>query len=124
MSNGFIVLSGETGAGKSIILDAISLILGKRLDKGFKFTKDKKCILEAHILIQSNQESFFKSNDVDYEKSTIVRREFSSSGKTRSFINDTPVSLSILNDILSRCISVYSQNQSISIGNQETQLNL
>jgi len=123
-TNGFIVLSGETGAGKSIILDAISLLSGKRSDRESLFDKDKKCILESQLHLESDKEYLFKKHNLDFESETIIRREISPNGKSRSFVNDTPVSLSVLGEIVSSNLEIYSQNQSISLKSEEKQLNL
>ena len=121
---GFTVISGETGSGKSIMLDAISLLMGKRSDRGSLYDKEKKCILEIEIEIDRNKEVFFTKNDLDFDEKTIIRREISYSGKSRSFINDTPVSLSVLNDVVSSSLEIYSQNQSISLKSEDKQLEL
>ena len=121
---GFTVISGETGSGKSIMLDAISLLMGKRSDRGSLYDKEKKCILEIEIEIDENKEVFFTKNDLDFDEKTIIRREISYSGKSRSFINDTPVSLSVLNDVVSSSLEIYSQNQSISLKSEDKQLEL
>ena len=121
---GFTVVSGETGSGKSIMLDAISLLMGKRSDRGSLHDKEKKCILEIEIELSNDKEVYFKKNNLDFDNKTIIRREISYSGKSRSFINDTPVSLSVLNDVVSSTIEIYSQNQSISLKSEEKQLEL
>ena len=121
---GFTVVSGETGSGKSIMLDAISLLMGKRSDRGSLYDKEKKCILEIEIELSDDKEIYFKKNNLDFDNKTIIRREISYSGKSRSFINDTPVSLSVLNDVVSSTIEIYSQNQSISLKSEEKQLEL
>ncbi len=121
---GFTVVSGETGSGKSIMLDAISLLMGKRSDRGSLYDKEKKCILEIEIELSNDKEVYFKNNNLDFDNKTIIRREISYSGKSRSFINDTPVSLSVLNDVVSSTIEIYSQNQSISLKSEEKQLEL
>lgn len=91
---GFITLTGETGAGKSVLLGAISLITGKRADSGVLLNKDLKCVIEAGFNVESlGLLSFFKENDLDYESETILRREIAGNGKSRAFINDTPVRL-------------------------------
>ena len=123
-TEGFIVLSGETGAGKSIILDAISLLSGKRSDRESLFDKDKKCILESQLNLEDDKEYLFKKHNLDFESETIIRREISPNGKSRSFVNDTPVSLSVLSEIVSSNLEIYSQNQSISLKSEEKQLNL
>ena len=124
LSSGFSVWSGETGSGKSIILDAISLILGKRSDRGTLFDKNKKCIIEADVMIDSSRKALFELYNLDYEKITNFRREITPSGKSRSFINDTPVSLSILQHISSNFIEIYSQFQSNSLKIEEKQIEM
>jgi len=121
---GFTVVSGETGSGKSIMLDAISLLMGKRSDRGSLYDKEKKCILEIEIELSDDKEIYFQKNNLDFDNKTIIRREISYSGKSRSFINDIPVSLSMLNDVVSSTIEIYSQNQSISLKSEEKQLEL
>jgi DNA repair protein RecN (Recombination protein N) len=121
---GFTVVSGETGSGKSIMLDAISLLMGKRSDRGSLYDKEKKCILEIEIELSDDKEIYFQKNNLDFDNKTIIRREISYSGKSRSFINDTPVSLSVLNDVVSSTVEIYSQNQSISLKSEEKQLEL
>ncbi|MGY8989399.1 MAG: AAA family ATPase, partial [Flavobacteriales bacterium] len=123
-TEGFIVLSGETGAGKSIILDAISLLIGKRSDRESLFDKNKKCILESQLYLEDDKKHLFKKYNLDFESETIIRREISPNGKSRSFVNDTPVSLSVLGEIVSSNLEIYSQNQSISLKSEEKQLNL
>lgn len=123
--NGFTVITGETGAGKSILLGAISLILGNRVDTSILNNKDKKCIVEGTFLFdQENFKSYFLKNDLDFEKETIVRREINASGKSRAFVNDTPVSLSILKELTSELIDVHSQHQTLKLQNNQFQLNV
>ncbi len=94
---GFSIITGETGAGKSILLGALSMILGQRADSNILKEKSKKCIIEGSFNIGSyNLQQFFKDNDLDYEEITILRREINTGGKSRAFINDTPVKLNIL----------------------------
>src|SRR5688572_10995903 len=91
------ILTGETGAGKSIILGALSLILGQRAENRYFFNQQKKCIIEVFFKVNSYQlNDFFSENDLDYDDEAILRREISADGKSRSFINDTPVNLSTL----------------------------
>ncbi|HJM16123.1 MAG TPA: DNA repair protein RecN [Flavobacteriales bacterium] len=123
-TEGFNVLSGETGSGKSIILDAISLLIGKRSDRESLFDKEKKCILESQLYLESDKKHLFKNHNLDFESETIIRREILPNGKSRSFINDTPVSLTVLSEIVSSNLEIYSQNQSISLKSEEKQLNL
>jgi len=121
---GFTVISGETGAGKSIMIDAVSLLMGKRSDRGSLFDKDRKCIIESNLLMSENKKYLFSKHNLDFEGNTIIRREISPSGKSRSFVNDTPVSLSVLNEISSSSLEIYSQNQSIRLKSEDKQLEL
>jgi len=123
-TDNFNVLSGETGAGKSIILDAISLLIGKRSDRESLFDKEKKCILESQLHLENDKKYLFKKNNLDFESDTTIRREILPNGKSRSFVNDTPVSLTVLSEIVSSNLEIYSQNQSISLKSEEKQLNL
>lgn len=121
---GFSVITGETGAGKSIILGALSLVLGQRADgKSIKKGADK-CIIEAVFDISAYQlESFFLENDLEYDaKSCILRRELFASGKSRAFVNDSPVSLSIVKELGSRLIDIHSQHQNLLLGDNRFQL--
>ncbi len=111
-SEGFSVITGETGAGKSILLGALGLVLGKRADLSSLKNKDEKCIIEAHFHIQNyNLSSFFNDNDLDFEKDTIIRREIIPTGKSRAFINDTPVNLQVLQELSSYLLDIHSQHQ-------------
>ncbi len=111
-SNGFSVITGETGAGKSILLGALGLVLGKRADLSTLKNKNEKCIIEAHFELKYyNLKTFFESNDLDYEDETIIRREILPSGKSRAFINDTPVNLQELQELSSYLIDIHSQHQ-------------
>jgi len=111
-SSGFSIITGETGAGKSILLGALGLVLGKRADLSSLKNKEEKCIIEAHFKISNyNLHSFFESNDLDYEEDTIIRREILPSGKSRAFINDTPVNLQELQNLGLFLIDIHSQHQ-------------
>ena len=124
-NNGFTVITGETGAGKSILVGGISLILGKRADLSVNRDKSKKCIIEGVFDIGSfDLKSVFDENELDYETETILRREISVSGKSRAFINDSPVNLSQLSNIGSKIIDIHSQHQNIEILNSEFQFEL
>ena len=124
-NNGFTVITGETGAGKSILVGGISLILGKRADLSVNRDKSKKCIIEGVFDIGSfDLKSVFDENELDYETETILRREISSSGKSRAFINDSPVNLSQLSHIGSKIIDIHSQYQNIEVLNSEFQFEL
>jgi DNA repair protein RecN (Recombination protein N) len=121
-TNEFTVISGDTGSGKSIILDAINLILGKRIDK--KKLNSKKCIVEASFEINDKHLAFFHENDLDFEIITLIRREININGKIRNFINDTPVSANILSKFSSLIIEVHVQHENLLIKNKNEQLNL
>jgi DNA repair protein RecN (Recombination protein N) len=111
-SDGFSIITGETGAGKSILLGALGLVLGKRADLTSLKNKEDKCVIEAHFQIENyNLQSFFESNDLDYENETIIRREILPSGKSRAFINDSPVNLQELQDLGVFLIDIHSQHQ-------------
>ena len=124
-NNGFTVITGETGAGKSILVGGISLILGKRADLSVNRDKSKKCIIEGVFDIGSfNLKSVFDENELDYETETILRREILVSGKSRAFINDSPVNLNQLSIIGSKIIDIHSQHQNIEVLNSEFQFEL
>lgn len=123
---GFSVITGETGAGKSIILGAIGLLLGQRADsKTIKQGADK-CIIEAHFdLSRYDQKPFFDENDIEYDANdTIIRRELTSAGKSRAFVNDSPTSLSALKELGERLVDVHSQHQNLLLSKQDFQLNV
>ena len=111
-ATGMTSVTGETGAGKSIIIGALSLVLGKRADLSYLKDSTKKCIIEASFDISLyNLKHIFDSEDIDYDKETILRRELIPSGKSRAFVNDTPVNLDVLNKISSNLIDIHSQNE-------------
>ncbi len=113
---GFSVITGETGAGKSILLGALGLITGKRADSSSAGDATQKCIVEGVFDIEAYQlRSFFKTHDLDYEPDTIVRREILPSGKSRAFINDTPVNLSQLQTLGNRLIDIHSQHKTMDV---------
>ena len=124
-NNGFSVITGETGAGKSILVDGISLILGKRADLSVNRDKNKKCFIEGVFDIGNYElKKIFESNELDYDSETILRREISTSGKSRAFINDTPVNLSLLSQIGSMIIDIHSQNENSMILDSEFQFSI
>lgn len=123
---GFSVITGETGAGKSIILGAIGLLVGQRADtKTIKHGTDK-CVIEAHFdLSRYGMEDFFSSNDIEYDASDcIIRRELTAAGKSRAFVNDTPVPLALLKELGEKLIDVHSQHQNLLLGKQDFQLDV
>lgn len=124
--SGFSVLTGETGSGKSIILGALHLLMGNRADTKSVLNLEKKCIIEGVFSIGNyHLKNFFESNDLDYEpKETYIRRELSKHGKTRAFINDTPVSLSVLKALSFFLIDIHSQHQTLLLNSSNVQLNL
>ena len=123
---GFSVITGETGAGKSIVLGAIGLLLGQRADlKTLKQGADK-CVIEAHFDLSHYQmEPFFTENDIEYDANDcIIRRELTASGKSRAFINDTPVQLSMLKELGERLVDVHSQHQNLLLNKQDFQMSV
>ena len=124
-SKGFSIITGETGAGKSIILGALGLVLGKRADLSSLKNKEEKCIIEAHFDISKyNLLPFFEANDLDYEDETIIRREILSSGKSRAFINDSPVNLQELQELGLFLIDIHSQHQTQELSEEKVQFEI
>lgn len=122
-ADGMNIITGETGAGKSILLGALSLILGERADSKMLFTKDKKCIVEGVFDIKNyGLKAFFESNNIDFEDETIIRRELTDNGKSRAFINDTPVNLNQLQTLAGKLITIHSQHETLDLGNSAFQL--
>ncbi|MCL6273092.1 DNA repair protein RecN [Muricauda sp. 2012CJ35-5] len=122
-SNGFTTITGETGAGKSILLGGLSLVLGNRADLSSLKNQDQKCIIEADFDVSKyDLKQFFSKNDLDYEDHTILRREILPSGKSRAFVNDTPVTLDILKGLGGRLVDVHSQHQTLRMTENEFQL--
>jgi DNA repair protein RecN (Recombination protein N) len=124
-SDEFSIITGETGAGKSILLGALGLVLGNRADLSVLKDKEQKCVIEAHLLLKNyNLQSFFIENDLDYEDQSIIRREILPSGKSRAFINDSPANLNILQELSGFLIDIHSQHQTREILNEEYQLEI
>ena len=124
-SSGLSIITGETGAGKSILLGALGLVLGNRADSSTLKNTNKKCVIEAIVSIHSyNLQDFFETEDIDYETNTILRREILPSGKSRAFINDTPVTLLVLSALRARLIDIHSQHQTLQVSDQEFQFQL
>jgi DNA repair protein RecN (Recombination protein N) len=124
-SKGFSIITGETGAGKSIILGALGLVLGKRADLTSLKNKEEKCVIEAHFAISKyNLRPFFEANDLDYEDDTIIRREILPSGKSRAFINDSPVNLQELQELSLFLIDIHSQHQTQELSEEQFQFEI
>lgn len=124
-TDGFSVITGETGAGKSILLGALGFVLGDRADTGVLFNKEMKCVVEAHFQLNGNNlQPLFDSNDLDFDKECIFRRELSPQKKSRAFINDTPVSLQVMKEIGSQLVDIHSQHDSLLLTDADFQLHL
>ena len=123
--NGFTVITGETGAGKSILLGALGFVLGNRADSNILFDETKKCVVEATFAFNNERlKTFFEGNDIDYDDECIIRRELTPQKKSRAFINDTPVSLQILKELGSQLVDIHSQHDSLLLCNPDFQLAL
>ena len=124
-SKGFSIITGETGAGKSILLGALGLVLGKRADLSSLKNNEEKCVIEAHFDIEKyNLKSFFEVNDLDYDTNTSIRREILVSGKSRAFINDTPVNLAVLQELSTFLLDIHSQHQTQELSEEAMQFKI
>lgn len=122
---GFSVITGETGAGKSIILGAIALLLGQRADTKAIKPGEKKCVIEAHFnLSQYDFKAYFEDNDIDYDDECIIRRELTTNGKSRAFVNDQPVALTMLKELGEQLVDVHSQHQNLLLNKHDFQINV
>ncbi|MBN2484542.1 MAG: DNA repair protein RecN [Bacteroidales bacterium] len=122
---GFNIITGETGAGKSILLGALGLILGKRAETSVLSNSDEKCVVEAEFDISKyNLKPLFLENDIDFDNHAVFRREILSSGKSRAFINDTPVNLNTLQDVALQLVDIHSQHQNLLLNQQQYILNI
>ena len=125
LTDGLTIITGETGAGKSILLGALGLIAGSRADTQSLQDKTKKCIIEAAFNIKEYKlKDFFKDNELDYEAVSTIRREINPEGKSRAFINDTPVTLNQLKELGERLIDIHSQHQTLSLNGADFQLSV
>ena len=125
LQKGFTIITGETGAGKSIMLGALGLLLGDRADFSAIRDIEKKCVIEGTFSISNYQlQRFFEKQDLDYEANSIIRREILPSGKSRAFVNDTPVKLSSLQKLGAYLIDIHSQHETLSLGNSDYQFNV
>jgi DNA repair protein RecN (Recombination protein N) len=124
-SKGFTVITGETGSGKSILLGALHLILGERADYSVIRNKEEKTVVEAVFKIQNfDLKTFFEHNELDFNEETIIRREISAQGKSRAFINDSPVQLNVLKELAEKLIHIHSQHHTIDLKDNEFQMEL
>lgn len=124
-SDGFSVITGETGSGKSILLGALSLVLGQRAEGNVLKDKSKKCIIECSFSIAKYKlKAFFNEFELDYEEESLIRREILPNGKSRAFVNDSPVSLKILKELGLRLVDIHSQNQNLVLGSFEYQVGI
>lgn len=120
--NGLTIITGETGAGKSILLGGLALILGKRADLSSLKDKERKCVIEAEFAVKKYKlKNFFLTNDLDYDHDTIIRREILPSGKSRAFVNDVPVRLDVLNALGDQLIDIHSQQQTLQLTDNQFQ---
>lgn len=123
--NGFSIITGETGSGKSILLGALGLVLGQRPETNILKDKTLKCVIEANFNISKYKlQKFFDDAEMEYEEETILRREILPNGKTRGFVNDSPVSIKLLKELGYKLIDIHSQNQNLSLGDPEYQMGI
>ncbi len=123
--SGFSIITGETGSGKSILLGALGLVLGQRPETNILKDKNQKCIVEANFNIAKyHLQKFFTDAEMEYEEETILRREILPNGKTRAFVNDSPVNIKLLKELGLRLIDIHSQNQNLSLGDSEYQMKI
>lgn len=123
-SSGFITITGETGAGKSILMGALSLILGQRVDTSVLKLKDAKCIVEGSFRTGQKLEAIFTANDIDYEPVSTLRREIAPGGKSRAFVNDTPVNLAVLKELGKHLVDIHSQHQNLQLNDHSYQMDV
>ncbi|MFM8361308.1 MAG: AAA family ATPase, partial [Haliscomenobacter sp.] len=124
-AEGLTIITGETGAGKSILLGALGLIMGNRADNKSLFNQEEKCVVEGYFDIRSYElKDFFQENDIDYDDELVLRRELTPSGKSRAFINDTPVNLKALQDLCGQLVDLHQQFDTLDIHNASFQLKM
>jgi len=125
LGTGLTIITGETGAGKSILLGALSLILGARADSAVLLDKEEKCVVEGAFDIRDYElEEFFSSNDLDYEPVSILRREINPAGKSRAFVNDTPATVNVLKELGEKLIDIHSQHQTLMLNDNRFQISI
>jgi len=123
LDKGLNIITGETGAGKSILLGALGLIMGKRADTKVLYHQDRKCIVEARFDVNNyNLKAYFNDKDLDYESELIIRREISPAGKSRAFVNDTPVTLAILQELTKSLVDMHQQFDTLDIHSAKWQM--
>src|SRR6478609_1793138 len=119
------IITGETGAGKSILMGALGLILGDRAEGNLLYNADEKCVVEGTFLIKEyNLKPFFEQQELDYDTTCILRREIAANGKSRAFVNDTPVNLSVLKELGEQLIDIVSQHQTLELNREQFQLQM
>ena len=124
-NEGFSVITGETGAGKSILLGALGFVLGDRADTNVLYDKEKKCVVEAHFRLKDETlRPLFEANELDFDAECIMRRELSPTKKTRAFVNDTPVSIQVMKEIGNQLVDIHSQHDSLLLTNADFQMHL
>jgi DNA repair protein RecN (Recombination protein N) len=124
-SEGFSIITGETGAGKSILLGGLSLVLGKRADTGLVYDKARKCVVEARFEVgRYGLRPLFEAEDLDYDDELIIRREILPNGKSRAFVNDTPTNLNVLSQLSERIIDIHSQHETLQLADSEYQFSI
>lgn len=124
LEKGLNIVTGETGAGKSIMLGALSLILGQRAETRYFFNQEKKCVIEGTFKLNENSQHLFHEHDLDYQEESILRREISIDGKSRAFINDTPVTLSVMKQVGEKLIDIHSQHATQEVSDPAFQLSI
>jgi DNA repair protein RecN (Recombination protein N) len=124
LEKGLNIVTGETGAGKSIMLGALSLILGQRAETRYFFNQEKKCVIEGTFKLNENSQHLFLEHDLDYQEESILRREISIDGKSRAFINDTPVTLSVMKQVGEKLIDIHSQHATQEVSDAAFQLSI
>src|SRR5690606_14688398 len=125
-AEGLNIVTGETGAGKSIILGALSLILGERADSSVLINKDEKCVVEAFFDVAGNEafKAALQQEDIDYDDTCIIRREINSNGKSRAFVNDTPVRLDVLNGLTGLLVDLHQQFDHLALDDSHFQMDV
>lgn len=125
LGKGLTIITGETGAGKSIILGALGLMLGQRADANLLLNKEKKCIVEGTFDVSAyGLEDFFHAHELDFDRETTIRREINPEGKSRAFVNDTPVGLQVLKELAALLVDIHSQHETLLLSNSRFQLNV